>query len=32
MSETAQMDRARWLGGGVDLSIRLLFAAPSPAG
>ena len=32
MSETAQLDRARWLGGGVDLSIRLLFAAPSPAG
>lgn len=32
MSEASQMDRARWLAGGVDLSIRLLFAAPSPAG
>lgn len=32
MSEPSQLDRARWLAGGVDLSIRLLFAAPSPAG
>ena len=30
--EGADMDRAKWLGGGLDLSIRLLFAAPSPAG
>lgn len=30
--EGAEMDRARWMGGGLDLSIRLLFAAPSPAG
>jgi hypothetical protein len=32
MSETAEMDRAKWMGGGLDLTIRLLFAAPSPAG
>lgn len=30
--EPADMDRAKWAGGGVDLTIRLLFAAPSAAG
>ncbi len=31
-SEAAELDRAKWMGGGLDLGIRLLFAAPSPAG
>lgn len=30
--ESADLDRARWMAGGLDLTIRLLFAAPSPAG
>lgn len=28
----AEMDREKWAGGGTDLSIRLLFAAPTAAG
>lgn len=30
--ESAEMDRAKWMGGGLDIGIRLLFAAPSSAG
>lgn len=31
-AEPAGLERARWMAGGLDVSVRLLFAAPSPAG
>jgi|GEM_PF-1764834 len=30
--EPAEMDRNKWMAGGLDVTIRLLFAAPSAAG
>lgn len=30
--ESAELDRSKWIAGGLDLTVRLLFAAPSAAG
>lgn len=30
--EPAEMDRNRWMAGGLDVTVRLLFAAPSAGG